>query len=88
MRRKSDPPRDTSPIIPCRVSDPTLFASLSSLPVNQPIVTMRAFFRERPWIWVCVAFLVLFGAWTALFTIALNNQPEKIPLPEHSVSHE
>lgn len=49
---------------------------------------MRAFLRERPWIWVCVAFLVLFGAWATLFTIALNNQPEKIPLPEYSVNHE
>ena len=41
---------------------------------------MKAFFRKRPWIWIYVAFLVLFGAWTTLFTIAYKNQPEQIPL--------
>ncbi|MCB1064427.1 MAG: hypothetical protein KDN20_16100 [Verrucomicrobiae bacterium] len=41
---------------------------------------MIAFFRDRPWIWIYVAFLVLFGAWTTLFTIAYKNQPEQIPL--------
>jgi len=29
-----------------------------------------------------VAFLVLFSAWTTLFTIAIKNQPEKVPLVE------
>ena len=43
---------------------------------------MRNFLRERPWIWVVVAFVFLFSAWTTLFTIALRNQPEKVPL-EH-----
>lgn len=41
---------------------------------------MKAYLRERPWIWVVVAFVLLFSAWTTLFTIALKNQPEKVPL--------
>jgi hypothetical protein len=43
---------------------------------------MKTFFRERPWLWVVVAFIVLFSAWTALFPIAIKNQPEKVPLVE------
>ncbi|MCB1230969.1 MAG: hypothetical protein KDN19_11910 [Verrucomicrobiae bacterium] len=43
---------------------------------------MRTFLRNRPWIWVWVAFFVLFGAWGTLFTIALKNQPEKVPLEQ------
>lgn len=43
---------------------------------------MSSFLKKRPWIWVWVAFIVLLGAWTALFTIALKNQPRPIPL-EH-----
>ncbi len=41
---------------------------------------MRAFLRQRPWIWVFVAFLVLFAAWTILFTVAFRNQPETVPV--------
>ena len=43
---------------------------------------MISFLKNRPWIWVWVAFGVLLSAWTILVTIAVNNQPEKIPL-EH-----
>jgi hypothetical protein len=45
---------------------------------------MTSFFRERPWLWVVVAFIVLFSAWTTLFTIAIKNQPEKVPLVDLS----
>ncbi|MBE7498560.1 MAG: hypothetical protein HS117_26780 [Verrucomicrobiaceae bacterium] len=38
------------------------------------------FFGRRPWLWVVAAFVVLLGAWTALFYIAMNNQPEVVPL--------
>ena len=43
---------------------------------------MKQFFTKRPWIWVIVAFVVLISAWTNFIRIALNNQPEIIPL-EH-----
>lgn len=43
---------------------------------------MKNYLRERPWIWVVIAFVLLFSAWTTLFTIALKNQPEKVPLVE------
>lgn len=45
---------------------------------------MKTFLRERPWLWVWVAFIVLFSAWGTLFTIALTHQPERIPMPEFS----
>lgn len=40
------------------------------------------FFRSRPWLWVVLAFALLFSAWTALFYIAIHNQPEVIPLKQ------
>jgi hypothetical protein len=43
---------------------------------------MRAFLHRRPWIWIVVAFFILIGAWTALITIALNNQPAKVQIEE------
>lgn len=35
---------------------------------------------SRPWLWVVLAFVVLISAWSVLFYIALNNQPEVVPL--------
>jgi hypothetical protein len=35
---------------------------------------------RRPWLWVVLAFVVLLSAWCVLFYIALNNQPEVVPL--------
>lgn len=46
---------------------------------------MKEFFTKRPWILVVVAFIVLISAWSIFFYIALNNQPEKIPL-QHEVA--
>lgn len=48
---------------------------------------MLSFLKKRPWILVCIAFAILFTAWGILFSIALDNQPEKIPL-EHLESNE
>lgn len=36
------------------------------------------FFRKRPWLWVLLAFVLLFSAWTAFFYIAWHNQPQTI----------
>jgi bacteriorhodopsin len=41
---------------------------------------MMELLRRKPWLWIVFAFLVLIAAWTVLITIAVNNQPEKIPL--------
>ncbi len=38
------------------------------------------FFALRPWLWVVLAFVVLISAWSVLVYIALNNQPEVVPL--------
>lgn len=43
---------------------------------------MITFLKQRPWIWIWVAFAALFTAWGTFFAIAMKNQPEKIPL-EH-----
>ncbi|MBL9131072.1 MAG: hypothetical protein JNG86_07735 [Verrucomicrobiaceae bacterium] len=42
------------------------------------------FFTRRPWLWVVAAFVVLLSAWSVLFYIAMNNQPEVVPL-QHRV---
>lgn len=36
------------------------------------------FLRDRPWIWIIVAFLVLIASWVALFRIAKEHAPEPI----------
>lgn len=38
------------------------------------------FLARRPWIWVCVAFGLMFSAWTVMFTLAMRHQPEVVPL--------
>lgn len=46
---------------------------------------MKQFVAKRPWILVVVAFFVLISAWSVLISIALNNQPEKVPL-QHEIA--
>ncbi|WP_395736735.1 hypothetical protein [Prosthecobacter sp.] len=55
-------------------------ASISKSNADSP-----GFFGQRPWLWVVFAFVVLISAWSALFYIALNNQPEAVPLKHLSV---
>ncbi len=43
---------------------------------------MKAFFRQRPWLWIVLGFIVLISAWAVFMTIAIKNQPESVPL-EH-----
>ena len=38
------------------------------------------FLRDRPWIWIIVAFIILITGWVALFLIAKEHAPEPIPL--------
>lgn len=38
------------------------------------------FFGRRPWIWIFVAFGIMFSAWTVMFTLAIKNQPEAVEL--------
>ena len=33
---------------------------------------------KKVWLFVILAFLLLIGAWSALITLAVKNQPEKI----------
>lgn len=38
------------------------------------------FFAKRPWLWVFVAFGIMFSAWTVMFSLAIKNQPAVVPL--------
>ena len=49
---------------------------------------MKEFFTKRPWILVVFAFIILIGAWSTFFYIAVNNQPEKIPLETETGTEE
>ena len=37
------------------------------------------FFGKRPWLYVVVAFLIMFSAWTVMFTVAIKHQPKSVP---------
>lgn len=54
----------------------------TSMPNNSSSSSSLGFFASRPWLWVVFAFVVLISAWSVLFYIALNNQPEVIPLEQ------
>ena len=43
---------------------------------------MMDLIRKKPWLWIVLAFVLLIAAWTVLISIAVNNQPEKIPVGE------
>lgn len=38
------------------------------------------FLRERPWLWIVLAFLLLIAGWTVLLKIAAENQPATVEL--------
>ncbi len=38
------------------------------------------FFAKRPWIWVFVAFGIMFSAWSVMFSLALKNIPKDVPM--------
>ena len=38
------------------------------------------FLGRRPLLFVVAAFVVLISAWSVLFYIAMNNQPQSVPL--------
>ncbi len=52
--------------------------ALAALPPPGP--KPPGFLARRPWIWVLVAFGIMFSAWTVMFTMAMKNQPEVVPL--------
>ncbi len=41
---------------------------------------MIKFLRDRPWIWIIVAFVVLITAWTILLKIAGERQPDTVEI--------
>ena len=45
---------------------------------------MKTILNKHPWLLIVVAFTALISAWSVLITLAVKNQPEKIPI-EHRV---
>lgn len=41
---------------------------------------MRRFFRDRPWIWILFAFLVLISGWVFLLRLAGEKQPASVEI--------
>ncbi len=37
------------------------------------------FFGKRPWLYVVVAFMIMFSAWGVMFTMAIKHQPKAVP---------
>ncbi len=52
----------------------------TSMHANTSKSESLGYFARRPWLWVVLAFVMLLSAWSVLFYIALNNQPEIVPL--------
>lgn len=44
---------------------------------------MIKFLRDRPWIWIILAFVVLITAWTILLKIAGERRPASVELYQH-----
>ena len=44
------------------------------------------FFGKRPWLYVVIAFMIMFTAWGFMFTLAIKHRPETVPLV--TLSHE
>jgi hypothetical protein len=51
-----------------------------SIPKSTSSSEQLGFLGKRPWLFVIAAFMLLFGAWTALFILAYQNQPQAIPV--------
>jgi hypothetical protein len=39
---------------------------------------IAAFVYRNPWVYIVLVFLVLFGAWSMLISIAVKNSPQQI----------
>lgn len=35
---------------------------------------------DKPWILIIIGFVLLIGVWVFFFTVALHNQPERVPM--------
>ncbi len=40
--------------------------------------------KKRPWLWIVLAFVVLITAWVFLLRLAIQTQPESVPLQTRS----
>lgn len=43
-------------------------------------LTMIKFLRDRPWLWIILAFVILITAWTFLLKIAGENRPASVEI--------
>ena len=45
---------------------------------------MIKFFKDRPWLLVVLAFIILIGALAHMITVAVKNAPEQVHVPKAS----
>jgi hypothetical protein len=48
---------------------------------------MIKFLKERPWVWIIVAFIILITAWTILLKVAGERQPESVEIYQPPVTN-
>ena len=49
-------------------------------------VIMIKFLRDRPWIWIIVAFLILITSWTVLLKVAGDRKPASVEIYQQPTS--
>ncbi|HQW29183.1 MAG TPA: hypothetical protein PK529_08365 [Verrucomicrobiales bacterium] len=47
---------------------------------------MINFLRDRPWIWIIVAFLILITSWTVLLKVAGDRKPASVEIYQQPTS--
>jgi len=48
---------------------------------------MIKFLKERPWIWIIVAFIILITSWTILLKVAGERRPASVEIYQRPVSN-
>lgn len=57
--------------------------ALAAPSVPPPAIEPKpGFLARRPWIWVFVAFAIMFSAWGVMFTLAMKHIPENVELAQ------
>ncbi len=52
-----------------------------------PAEPKLGFFGKRPWLYVVIAFMIMFTAWGFMFTLAIKYRPETVPLVMVQLPH-
>lgn len=50
---------------------------------KRPLASLRHFLRDRPWIWIVVAYTVFVGLTISFVVIAVKNKEPEVPISTH-----